>query len=526
MKKNSLIILFLLTIVNISVGQLIEFSDDFENGVFNWTLTGDWDVTSEQANGGSYSLTDSPNGNYSPNTDVVATLDQNIDLSSVVDALLQFDAIFDIETGFDNCYVEISGDGGASWIEVAALSGQDNLTPWKEYQYSLGGVVGSDSVKIRFKMSSDPGGELDGIYIDNFYITSFQQDISPPLILHSAPELYEGVAGPTTISAEIFDVSGLANIELNYSQDGGMNQTITGTNVMGDFWEFVLPTNEAGVQIDYSISATDASANSNFGTTSTFSFITGKHEFVDNGAIAFVQSFGPLAISGLSGSAVKYNLDDRRIAFALIRNYTDVNRPNNDIEVHLWGVDSSGMYPGTDLITPILISPEANLIETTLMTRVDLRAYQALWNITGDIFIGYTVPSGECWTTQTDPGIGESSYELDDNGWYYNQNIDYHYRIITGDAMMTNVEELIFDQSIEIFPNPTSGSALLKLDLERRSNLTIQISNQLGQVVDHFVEKNVGIGNIDLNTSNLTDGIYYISITNGEVFTTKKLVKQ
>ena len=521
-----LFIIAFLFFTETAMAQTVEFSDDFEDGAANWTLTGNWGATEEQANGGDSSLTDSPGSNYEPNSIVMATLAENIDLSAVVDATLQFDAIFDIEGGFDFCYVEISGDGGASWIEVGNFSGEFNLTPWTPYNFSLGGLIGSDLVKIRFRLSSDPGGEGDGIYIDNIEIISFDQDNSPPLILHTPPEFYESDAGAVTMTAEFIDISGVESIALNYSIEGGANQNATGTNVSGNIWDFVIPAAEAGAQIDYSLTATDSSVNSNVSVTSIYSYIAGQHEFFDDGFISNVQSFGPDASSNLSGSAVRYTLDDRRIAFALIRNYTDANRPNEDMEVHVWGADSTGMLPGEDLISPLIISPEANLYQPSIMTRVDLRDFQALWNITGDIFIGFTVPSGETWTVQTNPGIGNSTYELGANGWIATPALDYHYRIVTTDPKITNIEEIIFDSSIELFPNPTSGNAQLKLDLERTSDLTIQISNQLGQAVDFFTEKNVGFGNVELNTAQLIPGIYYISISNGEVVSTKKLVKQ
>ncbi len=528
MKKIfTLFTLTFLVFAGVSTGQTVEFSDDFEAGVDNWTLTGTWGTTTEQANGGSNSLTDSPGGLYAANLDITATLANSLDLSAALDATLKFDAIYDIEGGnFDYCFIEASGDGGSTWFEVARFLGEDNLTPWIEYEYSLGALAGSSDALVRFRLFTDGGYEVDGIYIDNVEVLSSDQDNSAPFIAHTPPEYYEGEAGDVTMSAELVDISGIGAATLSYTVDNGVEQIISGTTTAGNIYEFVIPMQEAGAQVDYSVTAVDASTNSNSATSPTFSYIAGQHEFIDNGVVNFVQSFGPNAQSMLSGSAVRYTLNDRRIAFALIRNYTDQNRPNNDMQVHVWGVDSTGLLPGEDLIPPLTFTPEANLDQNSIMTRVDLRNFESLWNITGDVFIGFTVAEGQTWIVQTTPAVGGATFVLGAAGWAANTGDDYHYRIVTSDPLMTNVEELIFDQSIELFPNPTTGNAQLKLDLERTSDLNIQISNQLGQIVDHLQAQKVGFGNIELNTAKLTPGIYYISISNGEVVSTKKLIKQ
>ena len=527
MKKTfTLITLISLLFSGVAVAQTVEFSDDFESGTASWNLEGSWALTTSQSNGGSNSLTDSPGGFYLSNTDISATIANSFDFSSVLDATLTFDAIYDIEGGdFDFAFVEASNDGGSTWFEVARFLGDGNLSPWINYEFSLGALVGSNNAQVRFRFFSDGGLEFDGIYIDNVEVTSSNVDNSAPFITHNPPLHYEGSENDMTLTAELIDVSGIGSTTINYMVDGGAEQSVTGTNTSGNNYEFVIPTQEAGAQVDYWVSATDDSANSNSITSDVFSYIAGRHVFVDNGVVNFINSFGPDGASGAAGCAVKYNLNDRRIVYALIRNYTDVQRPNDDIQVHVWGVDDLGL-PGEDLIPPLTLAPEANSDQNSLMTRVDLRPFQSLWNIDGDVFIGFTVPSGEVWLVQSTPGIGSSSFVLDPGGWVANTNDDYHFRLVTDESLMTNVEELIFDQSIDLYPNPTSGNAQLQLGLERTSDLTIKISNQLGQVIDHFTEKNVGFGNIDLNTSQLSPGIYYISISNGEVVSTKKLVKQ
>jgi len=428
--KNILLILGVLFLAPFALqAQTIEFSDDFEAGAGNWTLQGAWGITNTQANSGTNSLTDSPAGNYAANLNISATLTTGVDLSTALDANLSFYAIYDIENGnFDYCYVEASANGGA-WLNVATIFGEGNLSPWTQYTYSLGGFVGNSDVKVRFRFFSDGGYEVDGIYIDDVVISSSNEDNAAPFILHTPPAFYASVQGEVVMSAELVDISGVASSTLSYEVDGVVAPSITGVNTVDDTYTFTIPEEAAGSQIDYTISVTDNSPNNNTATTNTFSYIAGNHVFYDNSVVNFVNSFGPDAASLLSGCAVRFTLFGADIKYALIRNYTDPNRPNSDLEFHVWADD--GGLPGADLITPFMVTPEATLMNTSPMTRVDLRDYSAeLSAITGDVFVGFVIPTGQTWLTQSTPAVGNRTYNFNGTAWTLNDD-DYHFRIVT-----------------------------------------------------------------------------------------------
>ncbi len=428
--KNILLVLGVLFLAPFALqAQTIEFSDDFESGPGNWTLQGAWGLTNAQANSGNSSLTDSPGGNYAINQNISATMTTGVDLSAALDANLSFFAIYDIEDGnFDYCYVEASANGGA-WLNVATIFGEGNLTPWIQYTYSLGGFVGNSDVKVRFRFFSDGGYEVDGIYIDDVVITSSDEDNAAPFILHTPPAFYASVQGDVVMSAELVDVSGVASSTLSYLVEGVSAPSITGVNTTGDTYTFTIPEEAAGSLVQYSISVTDSSPNNNTASTNTFSYIAGNHVFYDNSAVNFVNSFGPAAASLLSGCAVRFSLFGADIKYALIRNYTDSNRPNNNFEFHVWADD--GGLPGADLITPFMVTPEATLMNNSPMTRVDLRAYSAeLSAITGDVFVGFVVPTGQTWLTQSTPAVGNRTYNFNGTAWTLNDD-DYHFRIVT-----------------------------------------------------------------------------------------------
>ncbi len=430
--KRLLLFLTACLLTNFAVfAQTVEFSDDFESGTANWVLEGSWGLTTAQSNSPSNSLTDSPDGNYLPDQNISATMATGVDLSAALDANVSFSAIYDIEGGnFDYCFVEASADGGATWVNIATFLGEGNLDPWVEYSYSLGGLVGNADVRVRFRFFSDGGYEVDGIYIDDFEITSSDVDNSAPLVLHTPPAFYEGSPTDVVQFAEIVDISGIDTAILWYSVDGGAAVGIGGINVLNNFYGFIIPAQAAGAQVDYYLEVIDDSENSNTIITSTFSYIAGQHVFYDNAVVNFVNSYGPASAGGLLGSAVRVSLNGTAdVAYALIRNYTDSNRPNSDFEFHIW--DDNGGVPGADLVTPFTVTPEATLDNNSPMTRVDLRPYMAeLAGLTGDIFVGFTVPEGEVWLVQTTPGVANRTFSFDGTNWTAETD-DYHFRVVT-----------------------------------------------------------------------------------------------
>ncbi len=437
--------------------QTVEFSDDFESGTGNWTLQGSWGTTATQSNSASNSLTDSPGGNYAANLNISATMATGVDLTTALDAELTFWAIYDIEGGnFDYCYVEASADGGATWVNVATFLGQGNLSPWVEYTYSLGGFVGNDDVRVRFRLFTDGGFEVDGIYIDDVEITSNDEDNAAPLVIHTPPEFYESSAGDVTMVADLIDVSGIGTATLIYSVDNSPLIGVSGTNTSNDTYEFVIPEQDAGSEVSYFLTVIDASPNTNSIMTSTFNYIAGDHLIYDNGAVDFINSFGPAAASGFTSCAVRFSLFGNDVKYALIRNYTDTNRPNDDFEFHIWA-DENGL-PGADLITPFMVTPEATLVNTSPMTRVDLSAYAAeLSGISGDVFMGFTVPAGgangQTWVVQTTPAVGNRTFTFNGTAWAAATD-DYHFRLVTTSTMAAD------DCADATDINPLFGSAI------------------------------------------------------------------
>ena len=416
-------------------GPSVLFSDDFESGTSQWDLTGDWGLTEEHYNSATHSLTDSPGGNYSPNVTSYATMATGVDLTdaSIKSASVSFYAIYDIETGFDYCYVEVSDDDFATYSTIATFNGEGNLDPWVQYTYSLSNYIGSSNVKVRFHFYSDQGYQVDGIYVDDFQIASSPEDTDPPSIVYTPPEYYEGSLGDFQVATELVDISGISSSELTYIVDGGDSQTVPGINNPGtDEYTFIIPEQTPGSFIDYFITAVDNSGNLLTSVSDTFNIIAGNYLKYDNSQVDFYMEF-----TEGQGAAVNISLGDNptQLVTSLIRTYCDQSVGLSDsMLVHVWGPGANG--PGDDLITPFMVFPVATFENTSAITPIDLRPYaDQLSGLTGEIFIGFTVPAGTVRLTITEPGSGERSFYYDGSNWGpatgSSGDIDFHFRAIT-----------------------------------------------------------------------------------------------
>ncbi|MBL7910203.1 MAG: Omp28-related outer membrane protein [Bacteroidia bacterium] len=78
--------------------------------------------------------------------------------------------------------------------------------------------------------------------------------------------------------------------------------------------------------------------------------------------------------------------------------------------------------------------------------------------------------------------------------------------------------------SANVFPNPTSDKATLALLISKNEKVAVKMFNMLGsEVYNYSADLDKGIHNIDLNTSNLTTGFYFVKVMVGNKVTTEKL---
>lgn len=142
--------------------------DDVEGGNIGWTAQSPWAITTEASASPTHSWTDSPGGDYDDNRNVSLTSPM-VDLTGMTGATLEFAHIYDLESGYDYGYVEVSDDGGASWETVATYNGT-HTSPWETVTVALPQLDGVAAARIRFRLETDVSVTRDGWHVDDILL--------------------------------------------------------------------------------------------------------------------------------------------------------------------------------------------------------------------------------------------------------------------------------------------------------------------------------------------------------------------
>lgn len=137
---------------------------DGETGPGGWTAQSPWALTTFQAHSPTHSWTDSPPGNYGNNRNTALT-SPLLDLSGAAAPVLSFWHRFDLESGYDFGRVEVSANGGATWIQKAQYSGAQGA--WQQVEIAVPELAGSAQARVRFRLTTDGSEVRDGWYVDD-----------------------------------------------------------------------------------------------------------------------------------------------------------------------------------------------------------------------------------------------------------------------------------------------------------------------------------------------------------------------
>ena len=136
-----------------------------------WTTSGTWNVNTTYAHSGTYSVTDSPSGSYSNNSNTWLA-SPRIDLTATNTPKLTFWHRHIMEDTFDFGYVELSMNGGSTWTNITpGGSYTGTLSTFTLVTIDLTPYKSSSQVVIRFRLQTDISFVYDGWYIDDIGIS-------------------------------------------------------------------------------------------------------------------------------------------------------------------------------------------------------------------------------------------------------------------------------------------------------------------------------------------------------------------
>jgi len=83
-------------------------------------------------------------------------------------------------------------------------------------------------------------------------------------------------------------------------------------------------------------------------------------------------------------------------------------------------------------------------------------------------------------------------------------------------------------QNVNAYPNPFIENTILSYALNEESNVNISIYNALGQKIITLINENQSIGDyeVELNGSNLSNGLYFYRIETGNLIESGRLLKE
>ncbi|MGE0488691.1 MAG: S8 family serine peptidase [Vulcanimicrobiota bacterium] len=150
----------------------LAFEDTMDGGAEKWTADAGWAQVEVAGRGKVW--TDSPDGQYGNNANTSLT-SQPISLAHYTGATLMFEAKHDLETRYDNLYVEASSDG-QNWSRLQGFTGRSD---WASHQLDLSAFDGQN-LQLRFRLTSDGSVNGDGFHLDNVVIAGDYHPPQPP----------------------------------------------------------------------------------------------------------------------------------------------------------------------------------------------------------------------------------------------------------------------------------------------------------------------------------------------------------
>jgi len=129
------------------------------------------------------------------------------------------------------------------------------------------------------------------------------------------------------------------------------------------------------------------------------------------------------------------------------------------------------------------------------------------------------------------PGNVSSAWSNDGSGWYevssttsgWGLSMNHvMFPIVCGSGIVNVSENLGLSKNINIMPNPSTGVFNVAVNMAKSENLTLNVTNALGQLVSTKNYSGISSDVIALDLTTQANGVYFLTISNG----TDKMVQR
>jgi hypothetical protein len=117
-------------------------------------------------------------------------------------------------------------------------------------------------------------------------------------------------------------------------------------------------------------------------------------------------------------------------------------------------------------------------------------------------------------------------YDAATSTWFYQTSTPYVR--LNFDPTLGLTDENTEIKEVSLYPNPVNDEATLNFNLANNSNVEINVHDVSGKIVSSKSLTNLNAGNnsTTINCTDLTNGIYYVTVTTNGSTLTKKFVKK
>ncbi len=164
-----------------TTAEVAPFLETFE-GTYSWAADLPWAVTTfdalDEGHSATHAFEDSPDGNYTPNSD--RRLVMRVNMSGVSRPVLRFNHKYNFEQGADFGYVEYSIDN-VNWGTLTGFTGNSGGL-WEKREFDVGYLKQSATAYLRFRVASNGGTQYDGWHLDDVEIFNNTKTQPVPIV--------------------------------------------------------------------------------------------------------------------------------------------------------------------------------------------------------------------------------------------------------------------------------------------------------------------------------------------------------
>jgi len=454
---------------------------------------------------------------------------------------------------YDKTYVEMSQDGGATWSYSQQVNAEEvsNGTTLQNTISLIIPVTASANTKIRFRWSSDSADDLYGSgygwmiddvklvepYADEFTVTKvWTGDIVQKYDYYSTP-LSQVI--PMTVGAVISNMGGVSQakvVSIEILQ--GTTSVYTSTEnitvlpgVSDTLWHTstFTPTANGVYTVKFTL-PTDATTTNN---TQSENFEVTPNIYGHNFPITGTTSFAINELNAIIGMGNLFEINADQQLNGINVQFATGTTPTTEVTVELWEVvdgiqgtmnfitEANYIIPSplnTATPTTIAFSSPAQMVQGNLYLII-LKAYQDATNtlkikssLKGDDDFS-TVGYGPLSTT------GAVNYFV---GWGEAPYISLNFDPLVG------INETTTEISgVSIYPNPSSSSVNLEMNIANPSEVSIQVTDLSGKVVatQNLGFLQLGKNQTTIQSASFNNGLYYVTISSNGTSVTKKFIK-